>query len=196
MTLIGLIRVTCAFLSHSLTRKRERFDWLALGPAPAVEYTCGISPHLPYNRRGVTGTTLVVQWLRFCASSAEQKGFPGGSVVKNWPATLADSGLIPQSGRSPGEGNDNPLWYSCLGNPMDRGTWQATAHGVTEWDISQQQQIAGKGAYVCVLSHFSCGTWYLINGKANISSSPILPKYFYVCFMFFSISKNHQEQEL
>ena len=55
-------------------------------------------------------------------------GFPGGSVVKN-PAE--DMGLMPESGRSPGEGNSNPLHYSCLGNPMDRGAWWAIVHGVT-----------------------------------------------------------------
>ena len=44
-----------------------------------------------------------------------------GSVVKNPPANVGDSCLIPGSGRSPGEGNGNPLQYSCLGNPMDRG---------------------------------------------------------------------------
>ena len=49
-------------------------------------------------------------------------GFPAGSVVKNLPANAGDTGLIPGSGRSPGEGNGNPLQYSCLGNPMDRGT--------------------------------------------------------------------------
>ena len=43
-----------------------------------------------------------------------------------------DVGLIPGSGRSPGEGNGNPLQYSCLGNPRDRGAWQATVHGVTQ----------------------------------------------------------------
>ena len=43
-----------------------------------------------------------------------------------------DSDLIPQSGRSPGEGNGNPLQYSCMGNPTDRGTWQATVHGVAK----------------------------------------------------------------
>ena len=59
-------------------------------------------------------------------------GFPGGSVVKNPPANAGDVGLIPGSGRSPGEGNGNPLQYSCLGNPMDRGTWQATVHGVAK----------------------------------------------------------------
>ena len=49
------------------------------------------------------------------------EGFPGGSVVKSLPANEGDAGLIPASGRSPGEGNGNPLWYTCLGNPMDRG---------------------------------------------------------------------------
>ena len=47
-------------------------------------------------------------------------GFLGGSVVNNMPANAGDAGLIPGSGRSPGEGNGNPLRYSCLGNPMDR----------------------------------------------------------------------------
>ena len=59
-------------------------------------------------------------------------GFPGGSVVKNPPANAGDVGLIPGSGRSPGEGNGNPLQYSCLGNPMDREAWWATVHGVTK----------------------------------------------------------------
>ena len=53
------------------------------------------------------------------------KGFPGGSVVKNPPTNAGDASLIP------GEGNGNPLQYSCLGNPMDRGAWQAIVHGVT-----------------------------------------------------------------
>ena len=59
-------------------------------------------------------------------------GFPGGSVVKNLPANAGDPGSMPGLGRSPGEGNGNPLQYSCLGNPMDRGAWQATVHEVTE----------------------------------------------------------------
>ena len=48
-------------------------------------------------------------------------GFPCGSVVKNPPAKTGDAGLIPGLGGSPGEGNGNPLQYSCLGNPKDRG---------------------------------------------------------------------------
>ena len=60
--------------------------------------------------------------------------FPGGAVVKNLPANAGDAGdmgSIPGSGRFHGEGNGNPLEYSCLGNPMDRGAWQTTVHGVT-----------------------------------------------------------------
>ena len=51
-------------------------------------------------------------------------------MVKNLP--VGDMGLIPGSGRSPGEGNGNLLQYSCLENLMDRGPWQATVHGVTK----------------------------------------------------------------
>ena len=58
-------------------------------------------------------------------------GFSGSSVVKNPPANSGDMGSIPGSERSLGEGNDNPLQYSCLGNPMERGAWLATDHGVT-----------------------------------------------------------------
>ena len=50
--------------------------------------------------------------------------FPGDSVVKHAPAYAGDLGSISGSGRPPGEGNGNPLWYSCLGNPMDRGDWR------------------------------------------------------------------------
>ena len=57
---------------------------------------------------------------------------PGGSVVKNLSANAGDTGSIPGSGRFPREGNGNPLQYSCLGNPMDRGVLWATVHGVTE----------------------------------------------------------------
>ena len=59
-------------------------------------------------------------------------GFLGDSVVKNPPANTGDAGLIPGLGRSPGEGNGNPLQYSCLGNPMDKGVWLITVHGVTK----------------------------------------------------------------
>ena len=57
-------------------------------------------------------------------------GFPGGSMVKDPPANQGDAGSIPVLGRSPGEENGNRLQYCCMGNPMDRGAWQATDHGL------------------------------------------------------------------
>ena len=62
-------------------------------------------------------------------------GFPGGRVVNNPPANTGDSrdmSSIPGVGSFPEEGNGNPLQYSCLGNPMDRGAWQAIVHEVTK----------------------------------------------------------------
>ena len=61
-------------------------------------------------------------------------GFPGGSAVKNQPANadVRDAGSIPGLGRSPAGGHSNPLQYSCLENPMDRGAWQATVHRVAQ----------------------------------------------------------------
>ena len=61
--------------------------------------------------------------------------FPGDAVIKNPPANAGDAtevGSIPGSGRSPGGGHGNPLQDSCLGNPMDRGAWRATVHGVAK----------------------------------------------------------------
>ena len=69
----------------------------------------------------------IMHWFFFSELPAQQ--------VKNPPANAGDSrdsGLIPGSGRPPGEGNDNPLQYSCLGNVMDRGAWWVTVHGVTK----------------------------------------------------------------
>ena len=62
-------------------------------------------------------------------------GFPGGAVVKNPPVNagdMRDAGSIPGSGRSPGVGNGNPLQYSCLEKPTDRGAWLATGHSVAK----------------------------------------------------------------
>ena len=61
--------------------------------------------------------------------------FPGGAVVKNLPANSGDAGdmgLISRLGKSPGGGHGNPLEYSCLENPIDRGAWRATVHGVAK----------------------------------------------------------------
>ena len=73
-------------------------------------------------------TTERLNWTELRFST----GFPGVSAVKNPPASTGDSGSTPGLGRSPGEGNGNPLWYYCLENSMDRGAWWATVHRVTK----------------------------------------------------------------
>ena len=76
------------------------------------------------------GTTIVQYSLLMI-----DRGFSGGSVVKKLPANAGDARdarSVPGSGRSPREGNGNPLQYSCLGNPVDRGAWWATVHRVTQ----------------------------------------------------------------
>ena len=65
----------------------------------------------------------------------------GDSGVKNKPANVGDEGLIPGSGKSPGERNGNPFQFSYLGNPTDRGAWWATGHGIpkesdTTWQLN------------------------------------------------------------
>ena len=64
--------------------------------------------------------------------NATSLDFPGGSDGQVSAYNSGDPGSIPGMGRSPGEGNGNPLQYSCLENPMDRGVWVTTVHGVTK----------------------------------------------------------------
>ena len=82
---------------------------------------------------------LEVKFFHFTVASGDFllfprhiKGFPGGSEVKASACNVGDLGSIPGLGRSPGEGNGNPLQYSCLDNPMDGGAWWATVHGIAK----------------------------------------------------------------
>ena len=68
----------------------------------------------------------------YLKSLKDLSGFPGGSVGKESTCDAGDVGLIPELGRSPGEGNGDPLQYSCLENPMDRGACRVTVHGVAK----------------------------------------------------------------
>ena len=86
-------------------------------------------------------------------------GFPGGSVVKNPPAGVGDVGLIPRLGKYSIRGHGNSLQYSCLENPMDRGAWWSTVHGVTKsrTQLSDSMHAIScnggkfeKNTYVCV----------------------------------------------
>ena len=84
-------------------------------------------------------------------------GFSGGSVVKNLPANAQDKDLISGLGGSPGGGNGNPLQYSCLENPMDRGPWWAIVHRVRESQTQLSTHTQLYYAYVCLVTQ-SCPT--------------------------------------
>ena len=73
-----------------------------------------------------------VKTLDVCHLVGTQRDFPGDLSGKESTCNAGDVGLIPEPGRSSGGGNGNPGQYSCLGNPMDRGAWQVTVHGVAE----------------------------------------------------------------
>ena len=81
---------------------------------------------VPWN---LTHISHLPAWLRFRFPRVTALGFPRSSVGKESTCNEADQGSIPRLGRSPGEGNGNPLQYSCLENPMDRGAWRATVQG-------------------------------------------------------------------
>ena len=105
---------------------------LALPPGLKTEET-DLTPE--NNPRGLDRIVSVVKCLRGPENILKNKytlkwnlGFAGKESACN----AVDTGLIPGSGRSPGEGNGNPLQYSCLENPMDRGTWQFIVPGVTK----------------------------------------------------------------
>ena len=76
--------------------------------------------------------------LLFSVYAVPSLDFPGGSDSKEPVYNAGDLGSIPGSGRSPGEGNGDPLQYSCLENYIGRGAWQITVHGVTESDTTEQ----------------------------------------------------------
>ena len=95
--------------------------------------------HADKNYIAITNAVDVAVELECCLSVQKEAhvhtytcaGFPRSSVVKESDCDVGDLGSTPGLGRSPGEGNSNPLQYSCLENPMDRGAWQAIVYGVS-----------------------------------------------------------------
>ena len=80
-------------------------------------------------------TKVNVSWSEKQSNSGEingKWGFPDGSAGKEFKHNAGDLGLIPGLERSPGEGNGYPIQYSCLENPMDRGTWQVVVHWIAK----------------------------------------------------------------
>ena len=114
VTLFLLHSFVMYFLVASQTLGIDRPIYLQVPLQKAQKYIEETSK-VPYIVNGITGAY-----------------FPGGSDGKASTCNEGDPGLIPRSGRSPGEGNGNPLQYSCLENSMGRGDWWATVHGVAK----------------------------------------------------------------
>ena len=87
--------------------------------------------------------------------------FPGGSDGRESTCEAGSLGLIAGLGRSPGGGHGNPLQYSCLENPMDRGAWQATVHGVTVRHTWATSQSTAHRTLLCVCSRIPQPRWIL-----------------------------------
>ena len=112
-------------------------------PAPPVVLTACLCASHPHHPAGSPGTTK--KWW----GPKTSKGFPGGSDGKESACNAGDLNSIPGLGRSPGGGHGNPLQYSCLEKPMDRGTWQATVHGVAkESDVMERLHLYFQGQQV------------------------------------------------
>ena len=104
----------------SLANDLSNFYWIRKTQGMCLCFS--VAALTNYHRlRDLTSHKFII--LQFC-------GFPGSSVVENLPADAGDGAVIPGLGPAPGEENGNPLQYSCLKYPMDRGAWQATVHGV------------------------------------------------------------------
>ena len=135
-----------SLLGPTLWSLRKNGKHLLTEPEPGRAEHCRQFPEMPvtlsvtqeqwtFQEPSPKQTVLPVSWrenTKFDIIKRHIMGFPGGSVVKNVPVNAGDMGLNPESGRSRGGGNGNPLQYSCLGNPMDRGTWWAAVHGVAK----------------------------------------------------------------
>ena len=100
-----------------------------------------------------------------------------GSVVKNLPASAGDLGSIPELERFPGEGNGNPLQYSGLENPVGRGAWWATVHGVTESDTAEQPNSNG----------FLIETSYSTKPVPLVDTVTLHERTYFSCFLNFLI---------
>ena len=98
-----------------------------------LQKTCALDPGHSRGAVSLILITTVHECLKFISLYLKiVYGFPGGSEGKESACNAGDPGLIPGSGRSPGEGNGNQLQYPCLENPMDRGVCWATVHGVAK----------------------------------------------------------------
>ena len=113
-------------------------DFIFLGSKVTVDDDCSheIRRHLLLGRKAMTKLDSILNSRDITLPTkihiVKAMGFPASSTGKESASNTGDSSSVPGSGRSPGGGHGNPLQYSCLENPMDRGAWWATVHGVAQ----------------------------------------------------------------
>ena len=117
----------------------------ATAPFHHASHNTGMSlgdkqPIVPYYRSRAVAQELCPGREAAVKTQVSLWDFPGGSDGKASAYHVGDPCSIPGSGRSPGEGNENPLQYSCLENPTDGGAWQATVHGIAKSDTTERLQ--------------------------------------------------------
>ena len=124
---------------------------------------------------------IIIPTVIFNTMQLNHWGFPVGSVVKYLPDNAGDTSSIPGSGASPAGGNGNPLRYSCLGNPMDRGAWHATVHKVAKsW--------TQLGDWTCTqLNNYSRVLWLILHYITVLEYSNLTIYFFFQCVVYFHL---------
>ena len=130
-----------------------------------------IYPSFLFGLQNFDEIIILFQILLICIVIMYNNGLPKWCSGKESACQAGDTGLIPGSGRSSGEGNGKLLQYSCLENPMDRGAWRATVHGVAESDMTEWLSLS-----LSVVFSFSFQWIYILPDISSISLniSPII----------------------
>ena len=118
-----------AHLRGSLSKPRGSWGQLSISPVERLRAICHNSNSTPVPSLWHSKESVIILYL---VQTSSHRGFPGGSDGKESSYNSGELGLNPGLGRFPGEENVNPLQYSCLGNPVDRGAWRAAVHRVTK----------------------------------------------------------------
>ena len=141
-----------------------------VGRCNSPEPTCLKTFRTPVTPLSFLQLNISQTYLYIGRSVESFQGFPGGSVVKNPPASDGDSGLIPELGRSPGGGHGNTLRCSCLENPIDRGPWWATAHEVAK-ELDTAWQLKNNSGNVEALLGFQAFQGFILPSSLSMSFS-------------------------
>ena len=158
----------CSYIADGSVKCYKTFK-LSLAISYKVVYTPTLFPEIPLENKGAKNIYLPKKMYRNIYRSFIYS-LPAGSDNKESACNAGDLGSIPGLGRCPGEGNGYPLQYSCLENSTDRGTWQATVHGVAK----SRTWLSDLHLYVTLRWNKCLKTWYLMKPDISSTSSSVL----------------------